>query len=196
MVFSFIQKIEILVLILITSSCSGIAENPFAEDKSVEAQEEKTAPDCTPMSSVNFENGLAYYEGSLFTGKMCSYHPNGEVHTLTSYQNGEKQGLWEIFFADGRREKSGFTRKGKQDGLYREWYPNGQLRYEYHYDLGKKTGAWKGWYEDGTRYTERHFKNDTLDGKVLVWDENGTLAKEYDYLDGRLINSQMHFKEE
>ncbi|MFT6185997.1 MAG: antitoxin component YwqK of YwqJK toxin-antitoxin module, partial [Cryomorphaceae bacterium] len=72
---------------------------------------------------------------------------------------------------------------------------NSELKYEYHYDLGKKVGVWKSWYEDGIRYTERHFENDDLNGKVLVWDESGKLAKEYDYINGRLMNSQMHFKE-
>ena len=154
-------------------------------------QEEK----CISLKEVKFASGVAMNDGSPLSGKICSYHANGNVHTMTSYKNGTKEGLWEVFFADGQKEKSGFTRQGSDDGLYREWFTNGQLKYEYHYDLGQKVDVWKSWYEDGTRYTERHFEDDQLNGKVLVWDENGKLAKEYDYVRGQLVNSQMHFKE-
>ena len=175
-------------------SCS-VADAP-SENSSQENVDEKQGPNCVSMQEINYRNGMAYQDESPFTGKVCSYHSNGAIHTLTTYRDGTKDGLWEIFFGDGQREKSGFTRQGKDDGLYREWYPNGELKYEYHYDLGKKVNVWKSWYEDGTRYTERHFDNDQLNGKVLVWDESGKLAKEYDYVNGRLMNSEMHFKEE
>lgn len=174
-------------------SCSG--GNAPTEEIRTEPQEEKQGPDCVLMQEITYANGLAYRGEALFSGKVCSYHSNGEIHTLTSYNEGVKDGIWEIFFSDGKREKSGFTRQGEGDGLYREWYANGELKYEYHYDLGKKVDVWKSWYKDGTRYTERHFENDELNGKVLVWDESGKLAKEYDYVNGRLMNSQMHFKE-
>ena len=174
-------------------SCSVI--NAPAEEVQKEQPEEEQERDCTPMQEISYANGMAYQNDQLFTGEVCSLHSNGEVHTLTSYREGSKDGLWEIFFADGKREKSGFTRQGNDDGLYREWHANSELKYEYHYDLGKKVGVWKSWYEDGIRYTERHFENDDLNGKVLVWDESGKLAKEYDYINGRLMNSQMHFKE-
>lgn len=174
-------------------SCSGV--DAPAEEIQMEAQEEKQESDCIPMQKITYSNGMAYLDDKAFSGKVCSYHANGELHTMTSYREGSKDGMWEIFYADGQREKSGFTRQGKDDGLYREWYANGELKYEYHYDLGKKVDVWKSWYEDGTRYTERNFNNDELNGKVLVWDESGKLAKEYDYVNGRLMNSQMHFKE-
>ncbi|MCZ4407190.1 toxin-antitoxin system YwqK family antitoxin [Cryomorphaceae bacterium 1068] len=174
-------------------SCS--VEDVPAKEVRTEPQEDEQGSDCVPMQEISYANGLAYRNETPFTGTVCSYHSNGEIHTLTSYREGKKNGLWEVFFANGQREKSGFTRQGKDDGLYREWYTNGELKYEYHYDLGKKVDVWKSWYEDGTRYTERHFENDELNGKVLVWDESGKLAKEYDYVNGRLMNSQMHFKE-
>jgi antitoxin component YwqK of YwqJK toxin-antitoxin module len=175
-------------------SCSGTG-TPLEESKQ-NGSKLKQETDYIPMQEIQYRNGIAYQAEKPFTGKVCSYHSNGEIHTLTSYRAGAKNGLWEVFFANGQREKSGFTRQGKDDGLYREWYANGELKYEYHYDLGKKVDVWKSWYEDGTRYTERHFENDELNGKVLVWDETGKLAKEYDYVNGRLMNSQMHFKEE
>ena len=180
----------VFVTLLSCSQTSNSTSEIPVEKPTTLPQEE-----CIHMNEVKYSKGMAYQNDSPLTGKVCSYHSNGNTHTLSTYENGIKQGLWEVFYADGKREKSGFTRNGSDDGLYREWYPNGNLKYEYHYDLGKKIDIWKSWYEDGTRYTERHFMDDKLNGKVLVWDERGKLAKEYDYVDGILINSIMHFKE-
>jgi len=176
-------------------SCTdnGIEPSPAPAKFNLALQKEK--PQCVHINEITYQSGGAFLNNDPFKGRICSYHQNGNIHTLTSYQNGKKEGLWEIFFADGQKKKSGFTRQGSDDGLYREWFPNGQLKYQYHYDLGKKVDIWKSWYENGTRYTERHFEDDQLNGKVLVWDENGKLAKEYDYVRGQLVNSQMHFKE-
>jgi len=183
-----------IVFFAIFSSCSEA--NKPADNSTEKVVEQKQELACVPMQEISYENGNAFQNGQTFSGKVCSHHSNGEMHTLTSYNEGLKEGMWEVFFSNGQREKSGFTRKGEDDGLYREWYNNGELKYEYHYDLGKKVSIWKSWYEDGTRYTERHFENDELNGKVLVWDERGKLSKEYDYVNGRLMNSEMHFKEE
>lgn len=182
-----------LFMLVTLFSC---AEESVSVTKPALKPTKPTASGCIPIQEISYSNGTAFYLEMPFSGKICSYHSNGELHTLTSYHDGAKSRLWEIYFANGQKEKSGFTRKGSDDGTYREWYANGKLKYEYHYDLGKKVGIWKSWYENGTRYTERHFENDALNGKVLVWDESGKLAKEYDYVNGRLMNSQMHFKEE
>ena len=190
------SRLSFLTIILLSVMACSSANSSSEEIENSNVRKDRPVQDCTPMTQVTYSEGIAHLDNAPLSGKVCSYHPNGKMHTLTTYSEGRKSGMWEIYFADGQREKSGFTRKGKDDGLYREWYPNGQLKYEYHYDLGKKTDVWKSWYEDGTPYTERHFKDDQLHGKVLVWDERGKLSKEYDYVNGRLMNSQMHFKEE
>lgn len=179
-----------LIFGLILMSCASQQEENGLRNSKDSALTEK----CVPMSEVIYRDGRAFLQNEPFTGVTCSYFPSGSLHTLTTYEAGYKQGLWEIYYNDGKKEKYGFTRNGKDDGIYREYYPNGQLKYEYRYDLGKKVGIWRSWYEDGTNYTERHFENDRLNGKVLVWDESGKLAKEYDYVNGRLVNSEMHFK--
>lgn len=154
---------------------------------------------CTPaadltLNSANAEQTL-WLGDSLFSGKACTYYKNGNIHTLTQYVNGRRQGAWEVYRPDRTLHKQGNVAHGKDDGVYREYHQNGLLKYEYHYRSGAKTGVWKSWYEDGTPYTERHFENDRLHGKVLVWDVAGDLAKEYEYRRGVLVKSRMHFEE-
>ncbi len=138
------------------------------------------------------DKSVAYFEGKRFTGKACSYFPDGSIYTVTTYINGDKEGNYKIYFKNGVLETDGNLLNGKDHGIYRQYYGNGQLRYDYTYNNGNKTGYWRGYYIDGTRYTERYFENNELNGKVLVWDEQGKLAKEYLYRNGTLIESKQY----
>ncbi len=181
------------------------AEAPFPDDRETTPRRLDTpmtsedlvaAPDsCVSTQEIQFRDGFTYLRGRMFTGVACSYYEDGELHTVTHYENGRRSGMWSVYYSSGIVEKTGTTRSGVEDGLYIENYIDGQRRYEYHYAMGSRTGVWRSWYPDGTRYTERNFRNGMLDGKVLVWDEQGKLAKEYDYANGQLVNSIMHFKE-
>ncbi|MFN2423758.1 MAG: toxin-antitoxin system YwqK family antitoxin [Cryomorphaceae bacterium] len=165
-----------------------------------QAKETREENECTPMANLRLKNEPSaqalWWGDNLFSGKACTRYKNGQIHTLTEYENGVKSGTWEVYLPDGTLQKTGSVKDGKEDGPYREYYETGILKYEYHYAAGAKTGVWKSWYEDGTPYTERNFENDKLHGKVLVYDEAGDLAKEYDYRRGALVNSRMHFEEQ
>ncbi len=204
---------ESKAFILITSiyvafvfACSGPAvkdENSKAagveELHNVPAMHADEVGECTALNTLTIQQenleSIAFHNDVPFSGVACSYLSNGKAHTYTTYKDGKREGLWQIFHENGRLYKMGYVRNGADDGDFREYFKSGILRYEYHYDQGKKTGTWKGWYNDGTPYTERNFHNDQLHGKVLVWDENGELSKEYDYAMGKLINSEMHFEQ-
>jgi antitoxin component YwqK of YwqJK toxin-antitoxin module len=149
---------------------------------------------CTSIKKMLFQNKgsqpMAYLDDKPFTGKACSYFPDGKIFTETNYVNGVKEGDYKIYFKNGRLETEGNIHHGKDQGIYRQYYDNGQLRYDYTYDNGLKTGIWRGYYRDGTPYTERHFEKNELNGKVLVWDEQGKLTKEYLYRNSKLIESK------
>ena len=176
----------ILVLLILIQSC---AHSPKGNNK----DQNEDSP-CIALSETELTNGLTYHNEVPLSGKTCSWYPNGNIHTETTFHEGKREGVWTIYFENGQPEKTGNIINGKDHGEYKEYYENGQLKYDYIYQNGSKEGVWKSWYADGGKYTERHFSQNTLNGKVLVWDEQGRLAKEYDYLKGSLIKEQMHFK--
>jgi len=195
------MRISIFFLGLTFLGCNADNQhkNELNYADNVESIESETR-DCTALSDLKFENingsSIALQNQKTFSGKACSYYNSGKLSTLTSFQEGAKQGVWQVYFENGQIEKEGDVSEGKEHGRYLEYFPTGQLKYVYTYDFGKKTGVWRSWYVHGGKYTERHFENDQLHGKVLVWDESGKLAKEYDYNRGTLVNSVMHVKEE
>lgn len=189
------------LLLLIGCGSDPVSQKGDAPATTTErAKETGVDTECTPMADLRLKNepfAQALWSGdNLFSGKACTRYNSGQIHTLTSYENGVKSGIWEVYLPDGTLQKTGSVKDDKEDGPYREYYETGILKYEYHYADGAKTGVWKSWYEDGTPYTERNFHNDKLHGKVLVYDELGEPAKEYDYRRGVLVNSRMHFEEQ
>lgn len=134
---------------------------------------------------------IAYFEDQPFTGTAETLSKGVKIYE-SDYRNGRKAGAWSMWDAAGNLQKNGFTRDGKEDGMYREYYPSGALKYEYHYDLGKKTGQWRSWYENGVRWTERDFVNDKLHGKVHVYDTTARLTKEYFYRNGELYDKKTY----
>ncbi len=150
---------------------------------------------CTPFANLYAAGDAVTLGGQLFSGKACTRYPNGNLHTVTGYRAGRKEGPWQVYYPDGVLMKEGLIADGQDEGDYNEYFPDGTQKYAYRYRKGLKTGKWKSWYKDGTPYTERNFRDDKLHGKVLVWDESGTLAKEYDYRSGKLVFSKMHFAE-
>jgi antitoxin component YwqK of YwqJK toxin-antitoxin module len=195
----------VLGLVLL-SACGEVPPASSEQTPSEEAQQENhVAPtqdkvkDCTPLKDLEFDTyegeRLALLNKFPFTGITCTHYPTGKVHTLNAYVEGRREGLWEVYHPNGRLSKMGNLHNGLDEGTFKVFFKSGQIQHEYHYAKGEKTGIWKSWYVHGQRYTERHFERDTLHGKVLVWDEQGQLAKSYDYDHGKLVNSQMHFKE-
>ena len=65
-----------------------------------------------------------------FTGKIVSYHKNGQLKTEMTIKN------------------------GKLDGKYTQWYENGQLQYENTFKDGKQDGKETQWYENGQKKKE------------------------------------------
>lgn len=64
-------------------------------------------------------------------------------------RNGKKQGPWKEY-SDNNLIAEGSYDDGQRDGLWIIWYKNGQKKEEGHYSGGEKQGMWTQWNEDGT----------------------------------------------
>ncbi len=193
-------KFLLAVLVSLLFACSSptpeTAEEPLED---AQAAYERKIANCIDQKLLEFKHddgeSTAYLNDTPFTGLACTYHKSGKIYTLNTYENGRREGLWEVYYPIGRLHKLGHTRNGEDHGLFEVYFPSGLMQHQLYYENGMKTGVWRSWYVHGGRYTERHFKDDRVHGKVLVWDEQGELAKEYDYEHGRLVKSRMHFEE-
>jgi antitoxin component YwqK of YwqJK toxin-antitoxin module len=91
------------------------------------------------------------------SGKMITYHTNGQIETVGGMYKGEKNGLWTAWDESGNRVNEGEFMYGAKDGMWRVWDANGNLRYEMHYRKGKRVHTWKVFNEEGNLIEEKSY---------------------------------------
>ena len=111
-------------------------------------------------------NGISYAvnETEPYSGRVTSFHPNGQLEAEAIFKN------------------------GRQEGLIRSWHENGQLESEAAYVHGQEEGLSRLWYENGQLRIEAAFVNGKQEGFERWWNENGQLEQENKYVNGELVD--------
>jgi antitoxin component YwqK of YwqJK toxin-antitoxin module len=105
--------------------------------------------DGTLSAKRSFRNGLRHGEWVNYdeTGKQ----PLREEH----YVDGKQDGVWKIWFPNGKqRQQLGF-KQGQLDGISIEWDENGEKRVEVSYTNGKLHGTRTLWLKDGRKIVQQ-----------------------------------------
>lgn len=160
-----------------------------------------------------------YYKDNYPEGNWIFYSLNGRVERKMTFKEGKLDGLYIQNDKYGDTLSCCFFRKGKRDGICKQFYSGGgALQSIEVYDNGKPEGEWKYWYESGvvkeTKYfsqgkenglrTEYYsngqmqsaipFVNDVIEGKALYYYSSGTLRLEMEYKEGIEWNLIQHNK--
>ncbi len=145
------KKLLILIFVLILSSCSQeFNEQEFNGNEIVK------------------KDGLVWHYSSTepLTGKVVSFHENGQIKEVGNYINGEKDGLHEVFHENSKLHRRGNYINGEKDGLHEEYR------------------------EDGMRQYMFHWKNGELDGRQEYFDQWGDLRLRETCEDGVCVRSE------
>jgi antitoxin component YwqK of YwqJK toxin-antitoxin module len=86
----------------------------------------------------------AYVDGEK-DGPWLSYYANGSKMSQGSYSAGRKVGRWVQYWSNGAKKSEGTFADGKYTGLYTCWYENGCKQWEGYYNPIKGNSA------DGTK---------------------------------------------
>src|SRR3974377_498643 len=112
-------------------------------------------------------------------------------HTKQITSKNEKDGLYQIFFENGKNWQEGDFKEGKLEGEWKIFYPNGTLKQTLHYSKGLRQGNSKIYYDDGGLFQEPIYKDDKLNGKIIFYHPNGKTMEISDFkndsLDGLSI---------
>lgn len=68
--------------------------------------------------------------------------------------SGSLDGLWTVYFEDGKKCREGKLHSGKEDGIWKEWHSNGKLKWKGLFENGRKTNKWKCWDDKGKRTSD------------------------------------------
>ncbi len=93
--------------------------------------------------------------------------------TVGEYVDGEKEGPWVSYFANGNKMSEGRYHKGRKEGLWILYHPNGQKKSEATFVNGHYSGLYTSYYENGCRRWQGYYneaRGNSADGtKEGVW---------------------------
>ena len=72
------------------------------------------------------------------------------VHAEGSWEEGLRQGPWQLLYADGTRSAEGSFEQGREHGSWSFWTEQGARHREGTYLHGELHGSWTTWREDET----------------------------------------------
>ena len=131
---------------------------------------------CQDIKSVDFVKHLVIHKNS----SLIYWKKDMTLFT----------GIATISYKDGLLSSSRTYKKGKKNGLWREWYENGQLKWTGTYKDEKEVGLWRGWYENGNKRGEWNWKDGEWNGLQRHWHENSQLWFEINSKNGEEISKK------
>jgi len=134
--------------------------------------------EITSFERLVARDGLFYEVGSgePFTGRVITYHANGQKKVAGEYFEGKREGKWIEWFETGKVKSESGWRGNEQDGKWTRWYENGQMQEEGEYRAGEEDGKWSAWYENGQKESETRWQNGSEVSRTK-WDTNGNLIQ-------------------
>ncbi|MCF8426078.1 MAG: tetratricopeptide repeat protein [Bacteroidia bacterium] len=126
---------------------------------------------------------IRYYEyGKLIgysylgkDGKLMDtiYTPSGDAVIKSYFPNGNMASSYEI-------------KNGVYNGVYKIFYADGKLQEERLYEFGQEVGPTKSYFPDGKIQSVENFINGVLYGEALEYNANGTLRQKLNYVNDNL----------
>lgn len=124
--------------------------------------------------------------GGVREGVWTEYWETKLPHTVTTYHNGQKDGLFMDIRKNGAVELLQYFRNDKLDGPSRRYNPGAKIAEESYYSDGIRSGAYTKWYANGNVQEVSNYNNDVRDGKTSYFLENGAKVADYSYNRGKL----------
>jgi len=122
-----------------------------------------------------WQEGILKYEGhfvkDLKEGLWREWNWNGqliveETYVRVSSMLSKREGMFRVWFADGKPKEEGKFINQKKDGLWQWWRQDGQVEMQETYLNGKRHGLWRDYYWTGQLRQEGYYNNDE---KVGLW---------------------------
>jgi len=92
-------------------------------------------------------------------------------------QHGQRHGINQLFYADGKLRSEVNYLFDKKEGAYKEYYSTGELALEVNYRNDRKEGVQKEYFRNGKLSSEVRYVNGYKEGAQKWYDQNGTLIK-------------------
>jgi len=100
------------------------------------------------------------YKAGIYDGEQISYYRNGNKSEVITYKDSIKHGVWRRYYEDrGNVQMETMHVNGKRDGLFHVFWDNGRLRIKGRYSNDSTVGTWIYYNEDGSIRREDEYVN-------------------------------------
>jgi antitoxin component YwqK of YwqJK toxin-antitoxin module len=102
----------------------------------------KTKQDSISESKPT-ENNSGFKPNENTTGAYEDKYPNGVTKTLGNYRFGKKDGIWAVFYPDGKIWSENQYKNDSLNGMTNTYFESGQKRYTGFYKNNQPSGVWQ-----------------------------------------------------
>jgi len=120
-------------------------------------------------------------------GQYISYGDNGSIITKCLMKNKKYDGLYEMFYHDGKKLMEIDYKNGKINGKYNKYYYNGVKQYEYNFVNDKLDGEYIKRNRENLIVTKGNYKLGKYHGLYQEWFNSEGLKREIKYDKGKII---------
>jgi antitoxin component YwqK of YwqJK toxin-antitoxin module len=148
------KKIMILfgaVLIALSSTGQNVINKSAIYDGEIVAIKESTA------GLYAYSSGFDVDDQGNISGKVLSFHENGNLNELGTLVKGEKHGQWLRYSEEGTKLNQANYLFGKKDGVWKVWDSNGNLRMKFQFEEGQRVGEWISYDSEGNIIEEKTY---------------------------------------
>jgi antitoxin component YwqK of YwqJK toxin-antitoxin module len=161
-----------------------------------------------------FNNGNIEEQGSMKSGFLYGeykmYWPNGQIRQSKTFaDNGNTEGLVELFYDNGNKELSYNTENGKESGRATWFYENGDLKKESFYNEGVSSESKEysrvnlplntsadNILDNGPKILGNFNISSMSDDYGKTYDENKNILMDGEFKSGRLFNGRHYIYDE
>ena len=144
-------------------------------DESDKTQDEKISPKAgepsenkvsIQMDEIVKRDDTFYrkFSNIPFSGRIESYHPNGQLKIVGDLLDGKKVGNWIEYYLSGIKKSEGQFANGKKDGPWLYYFLNANIKEKQFFIDGHKDGLWEKFDVNGTVVQTESYQN----GKWII----------------------------
>lgn len=178
-----LNKSLIIVLVFCFFGCKDGGDAPRTynqKDKNLVLQTvEKSKLD------LRSNEGKWYFQGKPFTGNAVSYYNDKRKKEVIPFVEGQKNGVSQKWFSNGKLQKQIFYKNNKLEGEGKSWWEDGKLASKSFYVNGVGNGVQKEWHPNGKMAKITTLKNGVEEGLQQAWLENGKIYVNCEMKNGR-----------
>lgn len=137
------------------------------------------------------------YQDDRFHGLKEVYYDSSDRHTLrerASYKNGQVEGEFAEYYANGRLKETGEIREGKREGEYKKYYENGRLKSIWRFREGELHGLLEEFNEAGSLVRRSPMKEGKQHGIEEYFSPEGKLTSRSAHINGSSTNDFSQFE--